>query len=57
MLNGAIYICKTETLLKNGSLYSENTIPYIMDKVTSVDIDDINDFGFAEYLMKEGYNV
>ena len=57
MLNGAIYICKTKLLIKNRSWYSENTIPYIMDKNTSVDIDDINDFRFVEYLMKEGYNV
>ena len=54
MLNGAIYICKTELLIKNRSWYSENTIPYIMDKNTSVDIDDINDFKFVEYLMKRG---
>jgi len=57
MLNGAIYICKTKLLIKNRNWYSENTIPYIMDKNTSVDIDDINDFRFIEYLMKEGYNV
>lgn len=54
MLNGAIYICKTEMLIKNRSWYSENTIPYIMDKITSVDIDDIDDFRYVEYLMKEG---
>jgi len=57
MLNGAIYICKTDVLIKNKSWYSENTIPFIMDKITSVDIDDINDFRYVEYLMKEGYNV
>lgn len=57
MLNGAIYICKTEMLIKNKNWYSENTIPYIMNKITSVDIDDMDDFRYVEYLMKEGYNV
>jgi len=55
-LNGAIYISKIECLLKNKNWYTDNTAPYIMDKVTSVDIDDIIDFKFAEFLMKEGYN-
>ena len=57
MLNGAIYICKTDLLIKNKGWYSENTVPYIMDKITSVDIDDIDDFRYVEYLMKEEYNV
>lgn len=52
-LNGAIYICKTESLLKNKSWYSKVTVPFIMDRITSVDIDDIVDFKFAEYLIKE----
>ncbi|MCW7999960.1 acylneuraminate cytidylyltransferase, partial [Clostridium sp. cpc1] len=47
---------KIECLLKNKNWYTDNTAPYIMDKVTSVDIDDIIDFKFAEFLMKEGYN-
>lgn len=54
-LNGAIYVSRTETLLKNKTWYNEFTLPYIMDKITSIDIDDIIDFKFAEFLMKEGY--
>jgi N-acylneuraminate cytidylyltransferase/CMP-N,N'-diacetyllegionaminic acid synthase len=56
LLNGAIYIAKTESLLKNGNWYADNTIPYIMDKISSTDIDDILDFQFAEFLMKENIN-
>jgi CMP-N,N'-diacetyllegionaminic acid synthase len=54
-LNGAIYISKTEPLLKNRGWYTENTLPFIMDKISSVDIDDMMDFRFSEFLMKEGY--
>ncbi|MHC1682813.1 MAG: acylneuraminate cytidylyltransferase family protein [Clostridiaceae bacterium] len=54
-LNGAIYLCKTELLLKTLSFYNENTVPYIMNRVSSVDIDDLIDFKFAEFLIKEGY--
>lgn len=55
-LNGAIYLAKTEVLYKYNNWYTENTIPYIMDKLSSIDIDDIWDFKFAEFLMKEVYN-
>ncbi|WP_027633907.1 cytidylyltransferase domain-containing protein [Clostridium hydrogeniformans] len=52
-LNGAIYICKTDILIKNKSWYTENTIPYVMDNISSIDIDTILDFKFAEVVMKE----
>lgn len=52
-LNGAIYISNIETLSKNKSWYSENTLAYIMDRESSIDIDDMIDFKFAEFLMKE----
>lgn len=52
-LNGAIYIIKKETLLNERSFFAKKTIPYIMDKLTSLDIDDIIDFKLAEMLMEE----
>ena len=53
-LNGAIYICKTEELLKNkGFFLQENIFAYIMDKMDSVDIDDELDFLIA----KEVFNL
>lgn len=55
-LNGAIYICKTDILLKYENWYTEKTIAYIMDKVSSIDIDDMIDFKFAEFIMKENEN-
>lgn len=52
-LNGAIHIAKTHILLKYGSWYTDFTTPYIMDYVSSIDIDDIHDFKFVEFLIKE----
>jgi CMP-N,N'-diacetyllegionaminic acid synthase len=40
-LNGAIYICKVESLLKDKSLFlRENIFAYIMDRRSSVDVDE-----------------
>lgn len=55
-LNGAIYIAKTEMLINLKTWYSEKTLPYIMDNITSTDIDNLLDFKFAEFLMKEKEN-
>lgn len=56
-LNGAIYIAKTEVLIKNKNWYTENTLAYVMDRNSSMDIDDMIDFKFAEFLMKEKDNA
>ncbi|MGE5628576.1 MAG: cytidylyltransferase domain-containing protein [Solirubrobacterales bacterium] len=56
-LNGAIYITRTDLLLKNKSWYTENTLAYIMDERSSIDIDNMIDFKFAEFLMKEKDHV
>jgi N-acylneuraminate cytidylyltransferase/CMP-N,N'-diacetyllegionaminic acid synthase len=52
-INGAIYICKTEYFLKYKSFYREKSYAYVMDKMSSVDIDDIYQFNFAKFLMSE----
>lgn len=54
-INGSIYICKTDYFLKYKSFYKERSFPYIMDKISSIDIDDIYQFKFAEFLMSEGF--
>lgn len=56
VLNGAIYIAKTEALTKNRSFETEKTLPYIMPEERSVDIDNNLDWKFAEFLMEEKYN-
>lgn len=53
-LNGAIYIAKTDRLMEFGNWYTDDTLPFIMDRYTSIDIDDDFDFKLVEFLMKEG---
>lgn len=48
-LNGAIYICKTDILLKEKKfMFDDNIFAYEMDKKSSIDIDDEMDFKIAE---------
>ena len=53
-LNGAIFTAATKSFLKTGSFIHNGTVPYIMNKIRSVDIDNELDFKFAEFLIKEG---
>lgn len=56
-LNGAIYICKTELLLKEKSFFlKENIFAYIMDRKSSIDIDEEIDFKKAEFFLKQSKN-
>ena len=53
-LNGAIYICKTNRLLDEKTFFvKDNIYAYKMDRENSIDIDDIIDYKFVEYLMNE----
>lgn len=49
--NGAVYVFKTE-LLFSGLYVSEKTFCYLMPRSRSVDIDTIDDFNYAEYLVR-----
>lgn len=53
-LNGAIYICKIEKLLEHKSFFlKDNIFAYIMDRKSSIDIDEKIDFEMAEVLTNE----
>jgi CMP-N,N'-diacetyllegionaminic acid synthase len=52
-LNGAVYVGNKEALTKKRSFLTPETIPYIMPNERSVDIDNIEDFYYCEYLMKK----
>ena len=53
-LNGAIYICKTEKLLEEKSFFlKENIFSYVMDRKSSVDIDEEIDFKIAEVILNK----
>ncbi len=50
--NGAIYVFNKEYIFNNDD-YSVDCYPYIMDRMFSIDIDTIDDFRYAEFLMKQ----
>ncbi len=53
-LNGAIYICNTYKLLKEKSfLLKEKNFAYVMDRESSIDIDEEIDFKMAKMIIKE----
>ena len=50
--NGAaIYICTYELLMKYNKLYDNDTVPFIMSKLESIDIDDEIDWIIAEQYL------
>ena len=52
-LNGAVYICKTDKLLENKSFFlKDNIFAYIMDRKSSIDIDEEIDFLFAKRVIE-----
>lgn len=50
-LNGAIYIVRSDNFMANKSLYITPTSYYLMDKFSSIDIDDEFDFRIAEDIL------
>lgn len=56
-LNGAIYICKTSRLLQEKTLFfKDNIYAFIMDKRSSVDIDEELDFLYAQTILEQELN-
>lgn len=51
-LNGAVYIAKTKYIISYKSFISNATIPFIMGKSHSIDIDEKIDFQITHYLLK-----
>ena len=52
-LNGAIYIINVASLKKEPMHKFEKVVKYIMDERSSQDIDDLIDFKWCEFLLKE----
>ena len=50
--NGAIYVFNYE-LIKHNLYYSDNSYAHIMPRHRSVDIDTLEDFQYAEFLMRQ----
>tara|TARA_A100001015_G_scaffold321435_1_gene452168 strand:- start:3627 stop:4343 length:717 start_codon:yes stop_codon:yes gene_type:complete len=51
--NGAIYIVEVEEAIRQRSFIYANCLPFQMDAISSIDIDNWDDFKLAEILMKE----
>lgn len=49
---GQFYICKVDKFIKNGTVISENTIPYVMPEEEVQDIDNLSDWMVAEIKYK-----
>ena len=53
-LNGAIYICETDKLLKEESFFlKDNIFAYKMNRESSIDIDEEIDFKMAEVILNK----
>lgn len=52
--NGAMYLCKSDYLLENGSFYPPKTLPLVMNAVQSLDIDSEEDWAMAEAFINYG---
>lgn len=57
IFNGALYINSNDMLLNQKKFVDENTIPYVMDKRKSVDIDNMLDARLVEAIIKEDMHV
>ncbi len=51
--NGAIYILDYQLLKRERTYYTDDTVGYVMAKKKSVDIDTMDDFEYAEYLLEQ----
>ena len=54
LLNGSIFIF-SKSFLKKKANYNEKSFAYVMPRKRSVDIDDIEDFLYAKYLISRNY--
>jgi CMP-N-acetylneuraminic acid synthetase len=50
-LNGALYLASRSFILDKKSFIGESTMSYLMPQNRSIDIDDMHDWRFAEYLL------
>ena len=52
-LNGAVYVCEKNFLIKNRAFITDETIGYVMPEERSFDIDTIRDFKLVELIISE----
>lgn len=57
ILNGAIYINSNDMLIHKKKFVDEDSMPYVMSKESSVDIDTMLDAKLVELIIKENMHV
>lgn len=56
VLNGAIYVAQSKWLSKQDSFVQEETVAYVMPQERSLDIDTLQDFQRAQFLIEKENN-
>ena len=51
--NGSIYVLNLKNLIKYKSYFSNKSYAYLMPQCKSVDINNLDDFNYAEFLLKK----
>ncbi len=51
--NGAIHFLTVDNLKKSKSYYAEPLVPFLMSRLSSIDIDDELDLRFANFVMQD----
>lgn len=51
--NGSIYVFRRDNIVENNSLWGKNSLPYVMPRERSVNIDEEADFLVAEFFLKK----
>lgn len=54
-INGAIYIAKSNYLIKNKKFLNKDTVLFNMTKKSSIDVDDLNDLSEAKKYFKKSF--
>ena len=53
-VNGAVYVAAPDTLIRCGTFHVPGAIPLVMPRAASVDVNDLEDLRYAEYLLAGG---
>ena len=56
LINGSMYLSSKDSIIKNKSLITSNTVGYIMPEILSIDIDNQFDWEIAEFFMSKNIN-
>ena len=53
--NGAIYVIQRAAMLNSINTFYHGSIPYVMDALSSIDVDTLTDFSIAEAVCADQY--